>query len=178
MTDYVGVSIRASTREATRGRRRLPAPAPRFNPRLHAGGDTAATGWSSSRGSFNPRLHAGGDDGREARPGAGRVSIRASTREATLDTALAMLRNSVSIRASTREATVVRRKRRPAREVSIRASTREATLFGFAVLIDNAVSIRASTREATAAVSPITTAEVSFNPRLHAGGDVRIGDRR
>ena len=65
--DPQGVSIRASTREAT-GARGTPGPPPRrFNPRLHAGGDWSSGSSPGPRSGFNPRLHAGGDRADSAR---------------------------------------------------------------------------------------------------------------
>ena len=170
----------------------------RFNPRLHAGGDRARSPGRGSRAGFNPRLHAGGDlivdvsanarapkfqsappRGRRLRSACGvarglRVSIRASTREATWMFSRGFWRCAVfqsapprgrrrGVDAETVEGLVFQsappRGRRPGRvgrvrvsgAVSIRASTREATrgVTGFRGEGGGAVSIRASTREAT-----------------------------
>ena len=57
-----------------------------FNPRLHAGGDTPVFAKPSGISGFNPRLHAGGDLLETLQVvEALRVSIHASTREATVD---------------------------------------------------------------------------------------------
>ncbi len=55
-----GVSIHASTREATK-RRHACRGLPSFNPRLHAGGDHRPNPRFTHSNCFNPRLHAGGD---------------------------------------------------------------------------------------------------------------------
>ena len=151
------VSIRASTREATvvhfhcvsslmfqsappRGRRRG-APGRRrlrcrFNPRLHAGGDLKVAGLGAYEWA---------------------VSIRASTREATVETGGGGGLLAVSIRASTREATSCGSEPRRDRGVSIRASTREATRSPRCDDSATRVSIRASTREATTPASHAAT---------------------
>ena len=99
-----------------------------FNPRLHAGGDPCHTPIPLSPPSFNPRLHAGGD----ALPGIGRMSPQrfqsAPPRGRRPDHRQRWsVHRRVSIRASTREATHVFGERLSVVDVSIRASTREAT---------------------------------------------------
>ena len=122
-----GVSIHASTQEATsdvgfdvirpfgfqstppRRRRRGDEVAHGdnscFNPRLHAGGDPTNTILSFSPVCFNPRLHAGGDTCAIWVLIPTRVSIHASTQEATPSLLLSTVSVLVSIHASTQEAT-------------------------------------------------------------------------
>ena len=142
-----------------------------FNPRLHEGGDPRSWTHQAVRTSFNPRLHEGGDDAFiPAPPAPIRVSIHASTREATRCRAGGR-RPGVSIHASTREATRWVIHWVCYKTVSIHASTREATCvmslaIGWNALFQstpprgrrhlsypqrdrNSVSIHASTREAT-----------------------------
>ena len=79
------VSIRASAREATPSAwcRSRPGSCS-FNPRLRTGGDSCpAPRRAGSPHRFNPRLRTGGDARGGRFRGPGRVSIRASAREAT-----------------------------------------------------------------------------------------------
>ena len=96
-----------------RGRRPLPCHLQqialiRFNPRLHAGGDAIRCPSLPANFCFNPRLHAGGDARhRHQFINRWRVSIHASTREATYPFYELQYKLTVSIHASTREATLV-----------------------------------------------------------------------
>ncbi len=123
-----------------------------------------------------------------------RVSIHASTREATPGVLEVIFTLAVSIHASTREATQgfstagkrdmfqstpPRGRRRPHRvrrlclpDVSIHASTREATsVMGTSRYMQRFQSTPPRGRRRVAADSR-SSATVGFNPRLHEGGDV------
>ena len=76
-----------------------------FNPRLHVGGDSLEASILGRRTCFNPRLHVGGDFWHLRLINIFRVSIHASTWEATTFISFILLCASVSIHASTWEAT-------------------------------------------------------------------------
>ena len=176
-----GVSIRASAREATHGRRGRSRPTWCFNSRLREGGDppyrsatprrfavsiraSAREATRSPTGSrsaillfqFAPPRGRRRSPPRRARSGY-RVSIRASAREATRPCARSRMRTSVSIRASAREATRVRRyavnqwRRFNSR---LREGGDPADWEHF--IIARGVSIRASAREATREQPPLS----------------------
>ena len=163
-----------------------------FNPRLHVGGDTATRGRSWLARSFNPRLHVGGDRAKSAMLLALRcfnprlhvggdvlfhelhlILVRFQStppRGRRPCTSLRHLLPMVSIHASTWEATKLCPQGCSGLQVSIHASTWEATatLGGGTAL--GSVSIHASTWEATAC-GLLSARVLSFNPRLHVGGD-------
>ena len=77
------ISIHASTQEATLVRFRPSLVLRDFNPRLHAGGDECFSAHWSMTFYFNPRLHAGSDNIASDTVAYLKISIHASTQEAT-----------------------------------------------------------------------------------------------
>ena len=151
-TGGVEVSIRASAREATRGRIR-----------------GCRVGCVSIRASAREAT-AVADRADHVRA----VSIRASAREATMVVEHSEPPSTVSIRASAREATGA-----AAAVAGVYALFQSAPPRGRRLprrghsVAEIGVSIRASAREATSRSLDRRTPDRSFNPRLRAGGDNR-----
>ena len=98
---------------------------------------------------FNPRLYAGGDSRRTGRHGDCRISIHASTREATVHRVCHWICPEISIHASTREATlvlVISKVSRVFQSTPLRERRRDGVAQSGKPVI---ISIHASTREAT-----------------------------
>ena len=77
------ISIHASTKEATHTQLHYLPFVTDFNPRLHEGGDIACPFNIRQRFYFNPRLHEGGDTIYVLIYNCQKISIHASTKEAT-----------------------------------------------------------------------------------------------
>ncbi len=125
-----GVSIHASTQEATSSPGHGLDFYYCFNPRLHAGGDLGSVAGRLSRSCFNPRLHAGGDISGKPTITNVLVSIHASTQEATPGTTprtAALIGFNPRLHAG---GDVKTGAQIPDCKVSIHASTQEATSRG------------------------------------------------
>ena len=102
---YGSISIHASAKEATLRLRKAGSHRGHFNPRLREGGDPFYR-WSRPQNQhFNPRLREGGDEGFLSLNDYICISIHASAKEATTESALSAVVLTISIHASAKEAT-------------------------------------------------------------------------
>ena len=124
---YGSISIHASAKEATLRLRKAGSHRGHFNPRLREGGDPFYR-WSRPQNQhFNPRLREGGDEGFLSLNDYICISIHASAKEATTESALSAVVLTISIHASAKEATSFVVFDYYTDFISIHASAKEAT---------------------------------------------------